>query len=446
MSDFSIRVENLSKRYRIGLEEEKHETLLGSLSAWVRSPMRNYRRLRSLSRFEENEGPQADVLWALRDISFEMKPGEVLGVIGRNGAGKSTLLKILSRITEPTQGRVILNGRVSSLLEVGTGFHPELTGRENIYLNGTILGMRKSEVDRKFDEIVAFSGVEKFIDTPVKRYSSGMKVRLAFSVAAHLEPEVLMIDEVLAVGDAEFQKKCLGKMDDVRRSGRTVLFVSHDMAAIRALCPRTILLENGAIVRDDETEHVIGRYFREGGAIEGPSGVVLTDEHHGTDTSQLITFKSWSVTDNIHGEGNKVGSGNSCVFRISYQLAASVRELSNVSVALTIKDDFGEPLLSGATRFVNADFARLSASGTIVCRFGSLPLIPGLYRVHLWCSVNGEPAAVVRNGGKLEVVADDVFGTGHLPQRRNHGVFIIREQSWEFEPFARTTPATKVEV
>ena len=214
MNNPAIQVEHLGKRYRIGSREDELDTLGERLWSWVRSPLQNYRRLRSLSHFSEN-GESADVIWALRDISFSVSQGEALGVIGRNGAGKSTLLKVLSRITPPTTGRVVLGGRVASLLEVGTGFHPELTGRENVYLNGSILGMTRPEIDRKFDEIVAFSGIEKFIDTPVKRYSSGMRVRLAFSVAAHLEPEILLIDEVLAVGDAEFQRKCLGKMKDV---------------------------------------------------------------------------------------------------------------------------------------------------------------------------------------------------------------------------------------
>jgi lipopolysaccharide transport system ATP-binding protein len=259
--DVAIRVENLSKRYRIGLQEEKQDTLVGEMLAFLKRPGQNLQRLRRLTRFSNNGLEEKDVVWALRDVSFEVKQGEVIGVIGRNGAGKSTLLKILSRITYPTTGRVELHGRVSSLLEVGTGFHPELTGRENIYLNGTILGMRKKEIDRKFDEIVAFSEVEKFIDTPVKHYSSGMRVRLAFSVAAHLEPEILLVDEVLAVGDAAFQMKSLGKMDDVARAGRTVLFISHNMGMVRALCRGSILLDNGSIVADGKTEKVINSYL-----------------------------------------------------------------------------------------------------------------------------------------------------------------------------------------
>lgn len=259
-NDVAIKVENLSKRYRIGLKEEMHNTFCGAITSWIKSPFSNFKRLRQLSKFAEKDDGE-DIIWALRDLSFEVKHGEVIGIIGGNGAGKSTLLKIISRITEPTSGRIILNGRVSSLLEVGTGFHPELTGRENVYLNGAVLGMSKTEIDRKFDEIVAFSDVEKFLDTPVKRYSSGMRVRLAFAVAAHLEPEILLIDEVLAVGDAQFQKKCLGKMSEVSREGRTVLFVSHNMSAVQQLCDRALLLTESMISIEGSVEECISQYL-----------------------------------------------------------------------------------------------------------------------------------------------------------------------------------------
>ena len=268
MTDSAISVEGVSKIYRIGLREQVHDSIGRSLLEFVRSPLKNYRKYRSLYKFSDDvlSGDYAgdDILWALRDISFEVKQGEVVGIIGVNGAGKSTLLKVISRITPPTKGRISIRGRVSSLLEVGTGFHPELTGRENVYLNGTILGMRKLEVDRKFDEIVDFSGVEKFLDTPVKRYSMGMRVRLAFAVAAHLEPEILIIDEVLAVGDAEFQKKCLNKMEDVGNEGRTVLFVSHNMAAVTRLCRRGILLCDGSILDDGDTHAIVSSYLTSG--------------------------------------------------------------------------------------------------------------------------------------------------------------------------------------
>lgn len=249
MAEHIITIRDLSKRYRIGMKNAGYRTLRESIMDGVKAPFKNLRNLRKLTKFDDtsNNTNGEDIIWALKDVSFNVNEGEVSGIIGRNGAGKSTLLKILSRITEPSGGEVRINGRVSSLLEVGTGFHPELTGRENIYLNGTILGMRKNEIDRKFDEIVAFSEIEKFLDTPVKRYSSGMYVRLAFAVAAHLEPEILMIDEVLAVGDAAFQKKCLGKMGDVAKEGRTVLFVSHNMSAVQALCNNVIWLNQGQV-------------------------------------------------------------------------------------------------------------------------------------------------------------------------------------------------------
>ncbi|MFO8036865.1 MAG: ABC transporter ATP-binding protein [Anaerolineales bacterium] len=264
MENHAIKVENLSKRYRIGLEEKTYDSLVGAMMDWAKRPIRNFIRLRQLTQFEnDKEGNREDVIWALKDVSLEVKPGEVVGVIGRNGAGKSTLLKVLSKITYPTSGHVELQGRVSSLLEVGTGFHPELTGRENVYLNGTILGMTKNEIDSKFDEIVDFSGVRKFIDTPVKRYSSGMRVRLAFSVAAHLEPEILLVDEVLSVGDAAFQQKSLGKMEEVSQRGRTVLFVSHNMGAIRSLCSRAILLEEGRLAKDDLPDNTINAYLHD---------------------------------------------------------------------------------------------------------------------------------------------------------------------------------------
>jgi len=270
--DLSIKVEKISKIYRIGSRREMRDNLAQTLFGFFKSPIKNFQRYRALYHFKEaelsaSEKPDktdSDVLWAVNDLSFEVKKGEVVGFIGRNGAGKSTLLKILCRITHPTRGRARVRGRISSLLEVGTGFHNELTGRENVYLNGTILGMKKAEVDRKFDEIVAFSGIEKFIDTPVKRYSSGMKVRLAFSVAAHLEPDILIIDEVLAVGDADFQKKCLSKMEDVGGRGRTVVFVSHDMAAVTRLCSRVMLLEEGKIVKDGSPDQVVSYYLTSG--------------------------------------------------------------------------------------------------------------------------------------------------------------------------------------
>ena len=262
MSNLALRAEGLSKRYRLGRQWlETKPTLGGSLLRAVTAPVRNLRDVRRLSQFTGED--EQDVLWALHDVSFDVKHGEVVGVIGRNGAGKSTLLKLLSRITTPSKGRALVYGRVGSLLEVGTGFHPDLTGRENIYLNGAIFGMDKAYVDRRFDEIVDFSGVERFIDTPVKRYSSGMYLRLAFAVAAHLDAEIMIVDEILAVGDAQFQKKCLGKMSSVGREGRTVLFVSHNLTAVRTLCSRALLLRQGELVADLSAAEAVERYMAE---------------------------------------------------------------------------------------------------------------------------------------------------------------------------------------
>src|SRR5688572_1306188 len=272
MSDSVIIAENISKRYRLGVRANGSKTFAGQLLNVITTPVQNFKRLTKLSSFAEDDD---SVFWALKDINFAVKRGQVLGIVGRNGAGKSTLLKILSRITDPTTGTIKIEGRVASLLEVGTGFHPELTGRENVYMNGTILGMRRKEIEQKFDEIVDFSGVEKFVDTPVKFYSSGMKVRLGFAVAAHLEPEILIVDEVLAVGDAEFQKKCLGKMQDVSKHGRTVLFVSHNMSAVNALCQKGLLLTKGKIEYHGDIDKAISLYLDHN---EGQFGKVTFDD------------------------------------------------------------------------------------------------------------------------------------------------------------------------
>ena len=294
-SDFAINVDQISKVYRLGLKEHAKDSISASVVEFIKSPLKNYRKYKSLYNFDDIASPsefgknKADVLWALKGVTFNVQEGEVLGVIGRNGAGKSTLLKILTKITTPTTGNAQLRGRVSSLLEVGTGFHQELTGRENVYLNGTILGMTKKEVDRKFDQIIDFSGVERFIDTPVKRYSSGMKVRLAFSVAAHLEPEILIIDEVLAVGDSAFQKKCIEKMKDVGQRGRTVLFVSHNMPAITMLCDRAILLNEGSLEMQGTANDVVSRYLQ---AETGASAIRKWDDASVAPGGRFVRLRS----------------------------------------------------------------------------------------------------------------------------------------------------------
>jgi lipopolysaccharide transport system ATP-binding protein len=303
MSDTVIRVEGLSKKYIIGHQKQERYTALRDVVA---------NQVRSLGQIfkgnQNKEDPAHEEFWALKDVSFEIKQGDRVGIIGRNGAGKSTLLKILSRITEPTSGKISIKGRVASLLEVGTGFHPELTGRENVYLNGAILGMDRVEIKRKFDEIVAFAEVEKFLDTPVKRYSSGMYVRLAFAVAAHLEPEVLVVDEVLAVGDAQFQKKCLGKMEDVGKEGRTVLFVSHNMGTILQLCNHCIWLEQGKVKSTGSVAEIIGSYMQ--------SSFTKTNTIKRSGNAKII-FDNFLITDTEGNERSSFFMGDSVIVHLS---------------------------------------------------------------------------------------------------------------------------------
>jgi lipopolysaccharide transport system ATP-binding protein len=302
-----IQVEGLHKHYRIGLKEQMNDSFLVAAMDFFKSPLTNYRKYRSLYRFDDIKLDQGtnlnnhsdNVIWALKDVSFKVKQGEVLGIIGNNGAGKTTLLKVLSKITTPSYGRAEIYGKISSLLEVGTGFHQELTGRENIYLNGTILGMRKKEIDSKFDEIIDFSGVEKFIDTPVKRYSVGMKVRLGFSVAAFLEPDILVIDEVLAVGDSDFQKKCLQKMETVGKHGRTVLFVSHNMQMITRLCSRAILLERGQIKDDGPADKVVASYLTSDRRSSGERVWRNMQDAPGGDVARLLAVRVKDENDQV---------------------------------------------------------------------------------------------------------------------------------------------------
>ena len=315
MSDIAVRVEDLGKCYQIG--QAKSGDFRESFGGWMD-------KVRGRGNGKQAESKE---FWALKEINFEIKKGEAVGIIGRNGAGKSTLLKILSRITEPTKGRFEINGRVSSLLEVGTGFHPELSGRENIYLNGTILGMKRREIKTKFDEIIAFSGVEKFIDTPVKHYSSGMKVRLAFSVAAHLEPEILIIDEVLAVGDAEFQKKCLGKMEDVTSQGRTVLFVSHNMGAVKRLCSIGISLKNGSIANKGKSIDVIKEYLS--------AGIFFTKSPNIDDYRRSPKGEIFISDVNIKPSG-ELEVGSKCELEIN---VFAQREIPNINITLRLKGD-----------------------------------------------------------------------------------------------------------
>ncbi|MDR7127719.1 lipopolysaccharide transport system ATP-binding protein [Algoriphagus sp. 4150] len=361
MSKTVIKVENLSKRYRIGLKEKQAETLAGQVANLIKSPWQNLKRLREMSRFGVED---ESVFWALKDVNFEVKEGEVLGIIGKNGAGKSTLLKILSQITEPTSGRIEIHGRVASLLEVGTGFHPELSGRENIYMNGTILGMTRKEIDSKLDEIIDFSGVEKFIDTPVKFYSSGMKVRLGFSVAAHLEPEILIIDEVLAVGDYEFQQKCLGKMEDVSKNqGRTVLFVSHQMDAINSLCQSVLVLDRGTVDIKGDVQGGLERYMGK---------LALKSE---------ITFTSDLVKPSIL-EVKLFQSDNELKFRVVFE---SPFLLNEPSIGIVVYNQFGSPVFGSNPRFHKSkSIPNKTKKGIFEAVVNNPELHSGIYKISVW--------------------------------------------------------------
>lgn len=404
MSDTVITVENLSKHYLVGHEgpQERYQSLRDTI---VRHGKSFFRKGMEMARGNQIiQGDTVEEFWALKDVSFEVKRGEVLGIIGRNGAGKSTLLKILSRITEPTSGRVTLQGRVSSLLEVGTGFHPELTGRENIFLNGAILGMRREEIKAKFDEIVAFAEVEKFLDTPVKRYSSGMYVRLAFAVAAHLEPEILIVDEVLAVGDSQFQKKCMGKMQDVAKGGRTVLFVSHNLPSVTTLCTRALLLSSGRLIEHGAPLEIVDLYEKQGAQNQEEDGW----EHLDDDLKiKLIEFqaKVQSGTE-FHLVANL--TFNECV-RIK-GLALILSTLIGTRVAVV---DLRTALVSDS--FTQARQIRIEVT------LPSIPLVEGLYSLN-WHIESSAFTRDIATDWQMEVTASDyTLRTGaYLPSYRGH--------------------------
>jgi lipopolysaccharide transport system ATP-binding protein len=333
MSDTVIKVENLSKQYRIGAREAGYRTFRETIMDAAKAPFQKIARLFNCQSSIVNRQSE-ETIWALRNVSFDVKRGEVVGIIGRNGAGKSTLLKILSKITEPTEGRVELRGRIGSLLEVGTGFHPELTGHENVYLYGAILGMNRWEITRKFDEIIAFAEMEKFIDTPVKRYSSGMYMRLAFAVAAHLEPEILLVDEVLAVGDAAFQKKCLGKMGDVAHEGRTVLFVSHNMGAIRILCKKGLLLDSGRLSESGDIRECIKTYLTSGNITKN---YIIDHVSHQDKDVQLD-----SIT--VNGSSNDLLELQANTRILKIEFAGHLSMSVNLEIEARIYDLYGTPL------------------------------------------------------------------------------------------------------
>jgi len=369
----AISVEGLSKRYEIGGRGSHgpYRTLRESIMETAAASLRRFRKSSPNGKFRANgragrRSQRDSEVWALKDISFEVKPAEILGVIGRNGAGKSTLLKVLSRITRPTQGQVLLHGRVGSLLEVGTGFHPELTGRENVFLNGSILGMSRSEVSRKFDEIVAFSEIDRFLDTPVKRYSSGMYMRLAFAVASHLEPEILLVDEVLAVGDVAFQKKCLGKMGQVSRQGRTVLFVSHNLAAVKSLCNRAILIEGGTLAMDGEVNDVVNRYLTAGTNM-CQTGIIPENAPRHQDVKGEALFRSVRLTDLEGNDVSQLFFGQP--FRISFtcdlfkdipdglfEISIGTQEGTHVTYSTTMDGGKGTQRLNRGRHEVSAVF------------------------------------------------------------------------------------------
>ena len=399
MGDTIIRVDRLGKRYRIG-HVRGPRTLREDLVDLVRAPFRP-------------AAARDGTVWALRDVSLEVRRGEVVGIIGGNGAGKSTLLKILSRIVTPSEGWARIEGRVGSLLEAGTGFHSELTGRENVYMSGAILGMRKAEISRKFDEIVAFADIGPFLDTPVKRYSSGMQVRLAFAVAAHLEPQVLIVDEVLAVGDAEFQKKCLGRMADVSRSdGRTVLFVSHNMDAVQRLCGRAVLLEHGRTVAAGETAAVVAQYLAR---AEGPSSAgawidLSSVERTGGGVARAVRARYWSDTAAAGGQPYPDGP-----LTIGLVIDA-VAPCTIASLAVTLYDLQGTKLVNADTIAAGRTLRLEPGEHQVTLRVPELHLNPGVYQMGFWLA--GPLGAIydyIPTGCEVEVVALQVPGLGRMP-------------------------------
>ena len=405
--DIVIRAEGLGKRYRL-----VNRTAGTTVSDAARSALAAIRE--SHIRVDKSE---RDWFWALKNVSFEVSSGDVLGVVGPNGAGKSTLLKVLSRITEPTQGRAEIRGRIGSLLEVGTGFHPELSGRENVFLNGAILGMRRAEIEQKLEEIVEFAGISRFLDMPAKRYSSGMYVRLAFAVAAHLDPEILLVDEVLSVGDQEFQQRCLGRMEEVAHSGRTVLFVSHNLAAVSALCTSGILLRQGIAIEQGTVDRVLERYVASVHESARLSLRERSDRHGGG----ALRFTGLEVV----GQRGAVIAGDKVEVRLEYEAGT---ELKNVMVGIGVYGLLGEPLFLCSTQLTGERVRQAPHGGAFVCTIPRLPLMPGRYAVNIYAEVNGVLADWLRDAATFDVVASDFFGSGQLPPG-THGQFLV-EHSW----------------
>ncbi len=435
-----ISVEHLSKAYhlgQIGTGTLSHD--LNVLWAKMRGKPNPMLRIgeaplrfppNSANLGGEKEGGDGESIWALKDINFTVEQGEVLGIIGRNGAGKSTLLKILSRVTAPTEGKIKVKGRVASLLEVGTGFHPDLTGRENIYLNGSILGMGRKEIDRKFDEIVDFAEVEQFIDTPVKRYSSGMYVRLAFAVAAHLEPEILVVDEVLAVGDAEFQKKCLGKMEDVAHKGRTILFVSHNMAAIISLCSRVAYIDTGNFVAVGNPNDIVQSYVAHSSNNNSLNLLDRTDRIG----SGLALVKFLSITGENGMELDNIISGQDVTVRIGYEIPSGIVIESGVCF-LVFKTQLGQPLFTCSTRLFN-EYVRLSPRGSLKCKIPRFPLNQGDYFVDVYLKRGSDSRDILdslQEAIRIHVVGGDFFGTGRVANVESSPALV--QHTWSMDNF-----------
>lgn len=426
MTGFVIQARGLGKRYLLG-ETVRADLLRERITSG----------LKNLVRRSADQGTSVgEEFWALRNIEFDVNEGEVLGVIGRNGAGKSTLLKILSRITEPTEGELRLRGRVASLLEVGTGFHKELTGRENVFLNGAILGMSRMEIRRKFDDIVSFAGVDRFIDTPVKRYSSGMTVRLAFAVAAHLDPEILLVDEVLAVGDAEFQKRCLGKMDEVAKGGRTIIFVSHNMAAVEALCHRCALLSSGRLVSVGAVEQAVAAYLAS--AESGAAGSADLQRHPGRPRHANAMMQHVVLCDENDEKTDTIRIHDA--LRIKVQFDAGSTSFSPV-LGYVLKNYLGAPVFTLDNRTIAGAELPHVASGVICCEIPGVPLVPGRYTLDLYLGDRSRSLDTVLDAINFTVAPRDVYGTGRLPAA-HHGSLVWSGRWWmDQSPVA---PASKV--
>ena len=430
----AISVRNLSKCYKLGVINRK--TLVDEVRYWLskargRDPREHFTKIGHTAtevRRVEAENTGDDRFWALKDVSFDVQPGEVVGIIGRNGAGKSTLLKILTRITEPTSGEAFINGRVGSLLEVGTGFHPELTGRENIYMNGTILGMTKGEIDHKFDEIVNFSGIDKFLDTPVKRYSSGMKVRLAFSVAAHLDQKILIVDEVLAVGDADFQHKCIRKMESISSNKRkTIFFVSHNIGAIRNLCPRALLLSHGSLLFDGLSAHTIDAYFK---TLTLPTSNVFKNNPDRSGDGRII-FTDARIRNARNEVTTKLVAGETADFEFDYIRYAS---LIKVDISLTVFNNQATAIAHLSTRLKKIRLP-LHHVGSFVCRVPRIPFLPGRYRVAATLQESERNCDLIPNIFMFDVIGSVFFKDGRVSDARYSTVLVDHE--WDYVPVER---------